>query len=99
MIQHFFYEYKGEKWRDVGFFNDDDIRPEIGRERPQNIEKYKIITDNLDDATLYKAIENIKKNWDMDWRMPWYKPWDWNNCQHFGDAVMKEYERLQRKGQ
>ena len=83
------YDEQGRERRDIGFLNDNRIRPDDFQYLPE----YTVRTANLDDATLHKAIENIEKNWDMDWRL------FGNNCQDFGNAVMQEYERLRSKGQ
>lgn len=40
-----------------------------------------------------EAEKNIRRNWDMDWRLRS------NDCQDYGDAARREYDRLFQKRQ
>lgn len=56
-----------------------------------NLNAYRYNTKHYDDALMRQALENVMSNWNMEYNVLT------NNCQHFTEALRKEYERLKNE--
>ena len=62
-----------------------DVRSDIGHSR----DEYDFFGPVYDDKTMRQALKNIKSNWDGSSYCL-----TGSNCQHFADALRKEYDRI-----